>query len=78
MAQVRIPKSFTIMGHTIKVLIVSLRDWEALAEKYDEMEDCCGFWVPDSNLIVLLRQHKSKLLHQICIEIANLEAKNES
>jgi hypothetical protein len=68
---VKIPKSFTLMGHTIKVHIVSLRDWEALAEQYDEMDDCCGFWVPDSNLIVLLRQPKSKLMHTYLHEVTH-------
>lgn len=67
----KIPKSFTIMGHTIKVHIVSLRDWEALAEQYDEMDDCCGFWVPDANLIVLLRQPRSKLLHTFHHELTH-------
>lgn len=59
------------MGHTIKVHIVSERDWESLAEQYDEMDDCCGFWVPDSNLIVLLRQPKSKLLHTFHHELCH-------
>jgi len=68
---VKIPKSFTIMGHTIKVHIVSVRDWESLAEKYDEMDDCCGFWVPDSNLIVLLRQPRSKLFHTYTHELTH-------
>lgn len=67
----RVPKSFFIMGHEIKVHIVSQRDWESLAEKYDEMDDCCGFWVPDSNLIVLLRQPKSKLLHTFHHELVH-------
>lgn len=59
------------MGHTIKVQLVSLRDWMALAEEYDDMEDCCGFWVPDKNLIVLLKQPKSKLLHTYTHELTH-------
>jgi len=68
---VRIPKSFQLMGHTIKVCIVSKRDWEALAEKHEDMEDCCGFFVPDDNLIVLLRQPKTKLVHTYTHELTH-------
>jgi len=59
------------MGHTIKVHIMSRRDWDALAEKYDDMEDSCGFFVADDNLIVLMRQPRSKLLHTFHHELTH-------
>lgn len=59
----RIPRQFMLLGHTIHVRIVSKRDWEELAEIHDDIEDCEGFWIPDDNLIVLLRQQPSKMFH---------------
>lgn len=71
MAKVKVPKFVHIMGHRIQVHIVSLGDWESLAEKYDDMAETCGYWVPDKNLIVLLRQPKSKLLHTYLHELTH-------
>lgn len=65
----RIPKTLKLLGHTVTVRIVSKRDWEDLADKYPEMDECVGFWVPDDNLIVLLRQPRSKLWHTYCHEL---------
>ena len=65
----RVPKSFKLLGHTITVRIVGKRDWEALADKYEDMEDTVGWWVPEDNLIVLLRQPRSKLWHTYCHEL---------
>lgn len=65
-----IPKSFQLLGHTITVRIVSKRDWEALAEQSDDMDEGdLGYWIPDRNLIVLRRQPKSQLLHTFYHEL---------
>jgi hypothetical protein len=65
----RVPKTVQLLGHTITVRIVSKRDWEALEDKYDDMEDTVGFWIADDNLIVLQRQPRSKLWHTYCHEL---------
>lgn len=64
----RIPRSFCLLGHTITVRIVSNRDWEDLAEQYeeildDDMQEAYGFWVAADNLIVLRKQKHSVMLH---------------
>lgn len=70
----RIPKSLRLMGHKIVVRIVSKRDWEDLADKYEEvlgedMQDAHGFWVPHDNLIVLRRRQRSFMLHTFFHEL---------
>jgi hypothetical protein len=60
-----------LLGHTITVRIVKKRDWEALADKYDEIEDTVGWWVPDDDLIVLLRQPRAALLHTFYHELSH-------
>jgi hypothetical protein len=65
----RVPKSFPLLGHTITVRIVPNRDWEELAERYEDMEDAVGLWCADDNLIVLLRQKRSALLHAFFHEL---------
>ncbi len=67
----RIPKSFDLLGHTVTVRVVSKRDWEALTEDYEEMEDDVGYWIPDDNLIVLLRQPRSRMLHTLAHEMTH-------
>lgn len=62
------------MGHTITVRVVSNRDWEALSDKYeevldDDMQDACGFFVPEDNLIVIRRRKASFMLHTFCHEL---------
>lgn len=65
----RIPKTFQLFNHTLVVRIVSKRDWDELAEKYDDMEDRLGFFLVDDNVIVLLRQKYSVMLHTFCHEL---------
>lgn len=67
----RIPKSFSLYGHTVTVRVVAKKDWEALTDVYEEMEDSCGWWVPADNLIVLLRQSRSLMLHALWHEITH-------
>jgi hypothetical protein len=38
----RIPKTVQLMGHTIKVHVISKTHWEALSEKYPDIEDAVG------------------------------------
>lgn len=66
----KIPKSFQLLGHTVTVRIVSKRDWAALAEESDDMDESdLGYWIPESNLIVLRRQPQSQLLHTFWHEV---------
>jgi hypothetical protein len=65
----RIPKTVQLLGHTITVRVVTRRDWEDLADKYEDMEDSLGFWIADDNLIVLKRQPRSLIWHTYCHEL---------
>jgi hypothetical protein len=67
----RIPKSLQLYGHTVTVRVVKQKDWEALTDEYEEMEDSCGWWVPSDNLIVLLRQPRSLMLHTLFHELTH-------
>lgn len=68
----RIPKQLQLLGHTITVRVVSKRDWEALADECDDMEeDDMGYWMPDQNLIVLKRLPRSQLLHTLYHELTH-------
>jgi hypothetical protein len=51
----RIPKTFKLMGHTINVKVVERKSW-----KY---EDEWGWWDPERNEILLVRQPRSQLRH---------------
>jgi len=51
----RIPSSFKIMAHTITVRVVPKNEW-----KYD---DAVGFWDPEKNEILLLKQPRTQLRH---------------
>jgi len=66
----RVPKQFSLLGHTITVRIVPKRDWDALLDECEDMEEGdLGYWIPADNLIVLLRQPKSQLLHTFYHEL---------
>lgn len=71
----RIPKSFQLLGHTITVRIVSKRDWDALVEEVDDAENMdesdVGYWIPDSDLIVIKRQSKPQMLHTFTHELTH-------
>jgi hypothetical protein len=71
----RIPKSFQLLGHTITVRIVSVRDWEALVEAVDDdnnMDEAdLGYWIPGDDLIVLKRQPKAQLMHTFTHELTH-------
>lgn len=66
----RIPKKVQLLGHTIRVSVVSKRVWDELCEDYD-MDDAVGFWRIEDHAIVLLRQPKSKLLHTFMHELTH-------
>ena len=57
----RIPTSFKLMGHTITVQVISKSEWE-----YD---DELGFWDPEKNEILLLRQRRTLLMHCFMHEV---------
>jgi aspartate carbamoyltransferase catalytic subunit len=59
----RIPKSFQLLAHTVTVRVVSKKDWEALTDKYEELEDSVAWWIAADNLIVILRQSQTQMLH---------------
>ena len=67
----RIPKQFQLLGHTITVRVVSKRDWEDLCDKYEEMEDTVGWWVPADDLIVIQRQPRAQMLHTLMHEMTH-------
>lgn len=67
----KVPKSIQLLGHTITIKVVNRKDWEALTDEYEEMEDSVGWWVPDDNLIVLLRQSRSQMLHSLYHELTH-------
>jgi hypothetical protein len=51
----RIPSSFKLMAHTITVHVIPKSEWE--------YEDSLGFWDPEKNEILLLKQSRSQLRH---------------
>ena len=65
----RIPKSFQLMGHTITVRVVSQKDWEALGDKYEDLDDAVGFWIPADDLIVIKKQTPAMTYHTWCHEL---------
>jgi aspartate carbamoyltransferase catalytic subunit len=67
----RVPKSFKIMAHTINVRIVSKKDWEALTDKYEELEDSVAWWIAADNLIVIMRQSNTQMLHCFFHELSH-------
>lgn len=67
----RIPKSIQLMGHTITVRLVSAKDWDALCDKYEELEDSVGWWIPADDLIVIKRQAKAATFHTLTHEITH-------
>ena len=57
----RIPSSFKIMAHTITVRVIPKGEW-----KYD---DAVGFWDPEKNEILLLKQSRTQLRHTFWHEV---------
>lgn len=58
-----VPKSFRILGHLIKVVTISPKDWATLQESYPALELVAGFYNTDLDLIILKKQKKEHLLH---------------
>jgi Zn-dependent peptidase ImmA (M78 family) len=67
----RIPKTVQLMGHTIRVHVISKRDWEALSEKYPDIEDAVGYWSPKDGVILIKRQVRSQMLHTMAHELCH-------
>ena len=51
----KIPSSFKLMAHTITVYVIPKKDWE--------YEGDLGFWDPENNEILLLKQPRTQLMH---------------
>lgn len=51
----RIPSSFSLMGHTITVEIISKKDWPH--------GECVGLFEPEKNRISILRQSRTTNAH---------------
>jgi GTP1/Obg family GTP-binding protein len=66
----RLPKSFKLLGHTITVRIVSVRDWEAIEEEH-ELEDAVACWAPHLDLILIKRQPRQQMLHSFYHELTH-------
>jgi hypothetical protein len=66
----RIPKSLELLGHTITVRVLSKRDWEALVEMNEQIEeDDFGAWFQSDNLILIRRTKRSLMLHTFYHEL---------
>lgn len=59
----RIPKSFQLMGHTINVQVIDKKDWK--------IEDASGYFDPDKNQILLLKQPRTQLRHTYWHEVTH-------
>lgn len=59
----RIPKSFKLMGHTITVQVIHRSNWE--------IEEASGYFDPDKNEILLLRQPRTIVLHTFYHEVTH-------
>ena len=59
----RIPKSFQLMGHTITVQVIDKKDWK--------IEDASGYFDPDKNQILLLKQPRTQLRHTYWHEVTH-------
>jgi Zn-dependent peptidase ImmA (M78 family) len=57
----KIPSSFKIMAHKITVRVIPKNEW-----KYD---DAVGFWDPEKNEILLLKQPRTQLRHTFWHEV---------
>lgn len=66
----RIPKSFKLLGHTIKVSVLTAAQWDVLAEEYD-IEDCVGYFSPADQIILIKRSSKSMTLHTFQHELVH-------
>ena len=65
----RIPKSFKLFGHTIKVAVISKTNWGPLIDGITKeegcSETCVGLFDPATNAIYLVRQPRSQLSHSL-------------
>lgn len=57
----KIPSSFKLMAHTITVRVIPKKAW-----KY---EDSLGFWDPEKNEILLIKQPRTQLMHCFMHEV---------
>jgi hypothetical protein len=64
----RIPRSFQLLGHTIRVEILSVRAWQELGEKYD-FDDAVGYFSPTDKLVLIKRGVQSEMLHTFAHEL---------
>lgn len=68
----RIPKTFQLLGHTITVRIVSKRDWEALADMEDWIEeDDQAAWFDEDHVILIKRGSRSAMFHRFTHELTH-------
>lgn len=68
----RIPKTFSLLGHTITIRVLSKRDWEALAEMSEQIdEEDFGAWFQSQNLILIRRTSRSLMMHTFVHELTH-------
>lgn len=68
----RIPKTLQLLGHTITVRVLSKREWEALTEMEEGIEeDEFGAWFQDKNLILIKRTKRSLMWHTFWHELTH-------
>lgn len=67
----RIPKTLQLLGHTIRIHVISKAHWEALADKYEDIEDAVAYWSPRDNVILIKRQPRSQMLHSLYHELTH-------
>lgn len=65
----KIPKQFQIMGHTVKVCVVSSRDWATLQESYPGLENVVGLYSDDAHLIIIKKAPYSHMMHALYHEV---------
>lgn len=51
----RIPRQFTLFNVTYTTRIVSNATWERVADEHQGMDDCVGYLVPSSGMILIRR-----------------------
>lgn len=65
----RIPKSFQIMGHTVKVSVINARDWATLSETCPLMTGAVGIYNDSAQLILIKKAPRSQMMHTLYHEI---------
>lgn len=66
----RIPTSLQLLGHTITVRVVGKKDWEALTEMSEHIdEEDFGAWFQQENLILIRRTKHSLMFHTFTHEL---------